>query len=235
MTIDSAAGIVAGRGFSDRHTMLKCTAMMLFVLTALVSPSIAAQTPAVPAVHAAISIVAEAEAPATGEAQHGLMELDVASAVWTLIIFLILLAILYKSAWKNVLASLKGREERIRSDIAQAEQARFKAEATLKEYNAQLAAAEARAREMIAKAMTDATALADRIKAHAEEAAQERAERAVRDIEDARAQALREIYEQAADLSTNIAERILKRSLNANDQRDLVAQSLEQVSAVNRG
>ena len=61
------------------------------------------------------------------------------SAVWTLIIFLILLGILYKGAWKNVLAGLKGREERIRNDIAQAEAARAKAEATLKEYNAQLA------------------------------------------------------------------------------------------------
>src|SRR5579875_2068399 len=42
-------------------------------------------------------------------------------AVWTIIIFVILLAILYPTAWKNVLAGLKKREERIRGDIAAAE------------------------------------------------------------------------------------------------------------------
>ena len=213
--------------------MLKRTAMVLFVLAALLtgSPSHAAETTATPTAHSAVT---EAAKPA-GETEHGLMELDVASAVWTLVIFLILLAILYKSAWKNVLAGLKGREERIRNDIAQAEEARSKAEASLKEYNAKLASAEARAAEILSKATTDAQALADRIKADADKAATERAERAARDINDARDQALRDIYAQAADLSTSIAEKILRRNLNANDQRDLVAQSLEQVQSVNRG
>ncbi|HWE02369.1 MAG TPA: F0F1 ATP synthase subunit B [Tepidisphaeraceae bacterium] len=175
------------------------------------------------------------EASKSAEAEPSLLSVDLQSAAWVLGIFLVLAFILYKKAWVNVLAGLKGREQRIRGDIAQAEEARLKAEATLKEYNQQLATAEARARELIAKATVDAVKLADHIKADAENAAQERAERALRDIEDAREQALRDIYAQAADLSTSIAERILKRSLNANDQRDLVAQSIEQVSAVNRG
>ena len=36
-------------------------------------------------------------------------------------------------------------------------------------------------------------------------------------------------YAQAADLSTNIASKILRRNLNADDQRELVNQSLEQL------
>jgi F-type H+-transporting ATPase subunit b len=163
------------------------------------------------------------------------MDKDIPSAVWTLIIFLILLAILYKGAWKNVLAGLKGREDRIRNDISQAESARAKAEAALNDYNAKLADAEARAREILDKATIDAQALADRIKTEADTAARDRAERAARDIEEARNQALRGIYEQAADLSTSIAEKILRRNLNADDQQDLVRESLEQVQSVNRG
>src|SRR5512132_128505 len=38
------------------------------------------------------------------------------AALWVLIIFLVLLAVLYPTAWKNVLAGLKAREERIRKD-----------------------------------------------------------------------------------------------------------------------
>jgi F-type H+-transporting ATPase subunit b len=207
--------------------MLKKIALFLFVLATLAQPLRAADAPK-PAEH-------ETVATEAGEKEHGLMEKDIASGVWTLIIFLILLAILYKGAWKNVLAGLKGREQRITNDIAEAEAARAKAEAALKEYNAQLAAAEARGREILAKATLEAQALADRIKVDADKAAKERVERAAREIEESKNQALREIYEQAATLSTSIAEKILKRNLNANDQRDLVAQSLEQVQAINRG
>ena len=37
------------------------------------------------------------------------------SAVWVVIIFIILLCVLYPTAWRNVLNGLKKREERIRS------------------------------------------------------------------------------------------------------------------------
>src|SRR6267378_1094941 len=82
------------------------------------------------------------------------------SALWVVIIFLVLLAVLYPTAWKNVLAGLKAREERIRKDIAEAEEARAKAEATLKEYGAQLAAAEGRVRDMLNTATKDGERIA---------------------------------------------------------------------------
>ncbi len=163
-----------------------------------------------------------------------LVDFDPASAVWVLVLFLILLAILYKTAWKSVLDGLKGREQRIRNDIAAAEAARLKAEAMLKEYNAQLAAAETRAQEVISRATADGERLAAQIRTHAQQEAEESRERALRDIEAARTQAVAEIYEQAATLATSIAEKILRRNLNADDQRDLVAQSLEQIQQVGK-
>src|SRR5215218_5283018 len=54
---------------------------------------------------------------------------SILQALWVIIIFLIMLAILYPTAWKNVLAGLKAREQRIRTDIAEAEAARTRAEA----------------------------------------------------------------------------------------------------------
>ena len=149
-------------------------------------------------------------------------------AIWVLIIFVIMLAILYPTAWRNVLIGLKKREERIRKDIADAEAARAKADATLREYNAQLAAAEGRVREMLNKATADGERLATQIRMKAQQEAEEIKERNAREIEDA---AIREIYEKTVDLSTRIAERILKRNLNDDDQRDLVQSSLEQLSS----
>src|SRR5256885_708541 len=89
------------------------------------------------------------------------------SAVWVLIIFLVMLAILYPTAWKNVLAGLKAREERIRKDIADAEAARLKADATLRQYNEQLAAAEGRGREILSKATQEGDRLRAKIRAQA--------------------------------------------------------------------
>ena len=155
-------------------------------------------------------------------------------ALWTLIIFVVLLAILYPTAWKNILNGLKAREQRIRADIAEAEQARARAEATLKEYNAQLATAENKVREMIGGAVAQGEKVAADIRAKAQAEAEESRQRAVREIEGARKAAIAEIYERAAEISTSIAEKILRRNISVDDQRDLVRRSIEELQTVQR-
>ncbi|HVT89008.1 MAG TPA: F0F1 ATP synthase subunit B [Tepidisphaeraceae bacterium] len=154
------------------------------------------------------------------------------AALWVVVIFAVMLIILYPTAWKNVLAGLKAREERIRKDIADAEAARAKADATLKQYNTQLAAAEDRVRQMLNQAAADGEKLATSIRMKAQADAEDIKERATKDIEAARDAALREIYEKTAELATNVAEKIIRRNLNASDQQDLVRQSLEQLQGV---
>jgi F-type H+-transporting ATPase subunit b len=127
---------------------------------------------------------------------------------------------------------LKAREERIRNDIAEAEATRAKAEATLKEYSAKLTAAEDSIRQMLASATADGEKLATSIRMKAQAEAEDIKERANKDIESAKDSALREIYEKTADLATSVAEKIIRRNLNAADQQDLVRQSLEQLQAV---
>ncbi|HEX3358522.1 MAG TPA: F0F1 ATP synthase subunit B [Tepidisphaeraceae bacterium] len=155
------------------------------------------------------------------------------SAMWVIIIFIIMLAVLYPTAWRNVLEGLKKREQRIRGDIADAEAARVKAEGTLKDYTAQLASAEAKTREMISAAATQGEKLATQIRMQAQQEAEQIKERATKEIEAARDAAVREVYDQAANLSTMIAEKIIRRNLNAADQQDLVAESLKQLETVN--
>jgi F-type H+-transporting ATPase subunit b len=171
---------------------------------------------------------------ATEEAKPGLLSFDPQQAVWVLAIFIVLVLILYRTAWKNVLAGLKKREERIRKDIADAEAARLKAEATLREYSKQLTDAEEKVRDIIAKAAADAEKVGQSIRMQAQSESEEIKERANREIEASKNQAIREIYEQAANLSTNIAEKILRRNLNADDQRDLVARSLEEMQEIGK-
>jgi F-type H+-transporting ATPase subunit b len=161
-----------------------------------------------------------------------LLEFNPASCVWVLAIFLLVAIILYRTAWKNVLIGLKAREERIRKDIADAEAARMKAEETLRQYDSRLAEAEQKVREIIDKAALDAERIGTSIRMKAQEEAEEAKERATKEIEVAKQTALTEIYEQTANLATSVAEKIIRRNLNPDDQRDLVNQSLQQLQHV---
>jgi F-type H+-transporting ATPase subunit b len=181
---------------------------------------------------AAMATIAPAAMAADTAHKPGLLEPNFFSALWVVIIFLVLLIILYPTAWKNVLAGLKAREQRIRTDIAEAEAARGRAEATLREYNAKLAAAQAQVNDMIAQATAQGEQVANNIRTRAEQEAQEIKDRSMREIESARKQAVADIYEHAATLATSAAEKIIRRNLNAEDQRDLVQRSLEELQTV---
>jgi F-type H+-transporting ATPase subunit b len=167
-------------------------------------------------------------------AEGGLLDLDLMSSIWVLAIFLVVVIILHRTAWKNVMAGLKAREDRIRKAIADADAARAKAEAQLAEYNKQLATAEQKGRDMISQAGIDAERIATNIKMKAQQELEEAKEKAAKEIEAAKRVALNEIYEQTANLATAVAEKIIRRNLNANDQKDLVSQGLEEFKSVGR-
>jgi F-type H+-transporting ATPase subunit b len=163
-----------------------------------------------------------------------LIDPNLGASAWVLSIFLVVAFILYKTAWKNVLVGLKAREARIRKDIADAESARVKAEDTLRQYDARLAEAEQKVRGILNQAATDAEKIATSIRMKAQQDVEEAKEHATREIETAKHTALTEIYEQTANLATSIAEKIIRRNLNPDDQRKLVQESLQQLQNVDR-
>jgi F-type H+-transporting ATPase subunit b len=173
-----------------------------------------------------------AQAAASAEHEPGLVELNVASIVWVIVFFLIVVAVLYKAAWKNVLAGLKAREDRIRKDISDAEAARARAEQTLQEYKEKLNQAQAEVQALLAQATQQAERIAANVKEQAAKEAEDTKSRAVRDIEAARDQAVSEVHAHAADLATTVASKILRRNINPQDQQDLVNESLQQLQSV---
>ena len=166
---------------------------------------------------------------AESQEKGGLLDYDSRTAFWVLVTFVVVLIVLYKLAWKNVLAGLKSREKRIHDDIAGAEALRLKAEGTLKEYDNQLAAAQNKVQEMLNQATVAAHRIAEQMRVGAQAEAEQIRERALKEIDEAKKQAVNEIYREAAELATSVAEKILRRNLNADDQRDLVKSSLEQM------
>lgn len=156
------------------------------------------------------------------------------TAITTLVIFAVLVAVLGKFAWGPIAKGLQDREDKIRKDIADAEAARKRAEDTLKEYSAKLASAQAEMRKMLDQAAKDAEGVAAGIKVKAQQESEEIKERALKDIDASKNAAVSEIHEHAATLATSVAEKILRRQINENDQKSLVQSSLEQLQAMGR-
>lgn len=154
------------------------------------------------------------------------------TALTTIIVFVLLIVVLGKFAWGPIVKGLEAREQKIRTDIEEAEKARRTAEETLKQYNDKLAQIQSQVQATLAQATQQAERIAANIKEQAGKDAEETKSRAVKDIESARDQAIQEVYTQAADLATNVAGKILRRNLNSQDQQDLVNESLQQLQGI---
>jgi F-type H+-transporting ATPase subunit b len=176
------------------------------------------------------ALAADEAAPQLINMSPGLTELI--TSVTTIVIFCGLMAVLGKFAWGPILKGLQARESGIRNDIDQAEAKRIAAEKVLAEYNAQLATAQDKVRELIDAARADAEKIALNIRTAAQSEVEEAKERATREIEAAKNAALSEVYAATADLATTVAEKILRRQLNSGDYRDLVDQSVAQFQKV---
>ena len=154
-------------------------------------------------------------------------------AICTAIVFVALLLILGKFAWGPITEGLDRREKSIADDIDQAKQSLDKANATLRDYESQLAQAAEQTREMLETAKRDAAALRETMVGEAQEAAQRERERAVADINAAKNQALQEVAGTVADLSVALASQIVRREVNAADHATLVKDALQQLPSEN--
>ena len=159
------------------------------------------------------------------------LSINVQEAIWNLVIFLLLLALLGKFVWPVIRDGLKAREHKLRSDLAAAENQRAEADRMIADHEARLAEARKEAQAIVAESRTAAqkAGAAERQKAEAELASLK--ESATRDIASAKEQALSEIYAQAAEMSTAIAGKILHREITPADQQQLIDQSLDQFKA----
>lgn len=156
-----------------------------------------------------------------------------AQSLAAVIVFLGLLAILYKFAWGPILSGLQDRENRIKSDLENAERASREAAATLDQYKRQLAEAQVEAGRVIAAARTDAEKIAAQIREATQNEIHAMKQRATLEIKAAQEEAIAQVYHQAATLSTQVASQILRRQINPQDQQALVEQSLAEFRKVN--
>ncbi|HEY3095412.1 MAG TPA: F0F1 ATP synthase subunit B [Acidimicrobiia bacterium] len=150
--------------------------------------------------------------------------------IWGGAAFLVLLLVMWKYALPPVRNMMKRREERIREDLERAERARVEAEEEREQYRRQLADARNEAARILEEARQAGDGVKRQIRSQAEAEAAEIRARAQEDARLAAERAGAELQRQVADLSIDLAERIVERNLDRETQLALVESYIDQVS-----
>lgn len=158
----------------------------------------------------------------------GLVTPGIGLVFWTTLSFLIVLFLLKKMAWKPILKALKEREESINEALKAADKAKFEM-AELKAGNKKLLKEARTERDELLK---EARETKNKIIAEAKEAAGGEANKIIRSaketIENQKKAAISDLKDQVAQLSIDIAEKILKNELSdSKKQNDLVKDSIK--------
>ena len=164
--------------------------------------------------------------------KEGLLKLDPGLLLWTVVTFVILVLILWKTAWKPIIASLDSRAEKLRGDIDKAEKARVEAEAILNKNKEILNNAKDETAGIIAEGKEGAEKIRAEIIAKAGHEAKEIAERSKREIATAKDKAISELKTEIVNIATDIASRIIVKNLNAKDQEAIVKDALSKLDNI---
>ena len=182
---------------------------------------------------AAVAALALAAAPIVGaEAEHGAMTPfagDVGNAIWTLLIFAVVVFVLGKFAWKPILGGLAARERFIRESLEEARRDRREAEARLAEYVERLNHARSEATAIVEEARRDADAVRRRLEEEAHGEASRIVERAKREITLAQEGAVQQLYEVSARLAAELAGKILAREIRPGDHERLIREAIDRL------
>jgi F-type H+-transporting ATPase subunit b len=185
------------------------------------------------AVESTLEKIEHAEAAHEAPGEPNILEPQPALAVWTVAVFLGLLFVLGKFAWKPLLAALHQREEHLEHVLHETERARNESEKLLAEHRSRLAAAEEQIRSLLDEGRKSAQAAGDEIVRKAQAEAEASKVRAERDIGNARDQALSEIWSKTADLAVSVAGKVLDKSLTPEDHNRLVESAIRELPAAN--
>jgi F-type H+-transporting ATPase subunit b len=149
---------------------------------------------------------------------------------WQLVIFLGLFTLLAKFAWKPILASLKEREESIQTALDSAERAKQEM-AALQAGNEKLLK---EAREERDKILRDARQAATLLQEQLQNDAKKSADKMIADaravINTEKQAALRDVKQQVALFSLQVAEKLIKKNLESDKaQKDLVESYIKDI------
>ncbi|RJP64886.1 MAG: ATP synthase F0 subunit B [Candidatus Abyssobacteria bacterium SURF_17] len=177
---------------------------------------------------------AHEEHPAKAESETP-MKVEPNLWIWTLLAFIIVFFVLRKFAFPRITEMLDKRTEKIEGDLKNAEFTREEAEKMLAEYKQQLDAARTEAK----KIMDEGKALGENLRketvAKATEEANQLIKRAQEEIGREKEKAIKELQAQIADISIEVASKVMQSTLNKQEHAKLIDQYISEVGRLYEG
>ena len=193
------------------------------------------KTSSICAIAFALCNAAQAAGQAHAESQSGLFVGDLGNAIWTLVIFILVIVVLGKFAWRPVLEALHKREDFIRTSLEHARLERERAETDRKNYETQLQQAKQDAASLLDEARQNGEHLRKQIEQEARQRGNELIELAKKEIDIARDDAVRQVYDESVELASELAIAALKRQMSPEEHQRLVLDSLRELGQRSKG
>ena len=143
--------------------------------------------------------------------------------------FLLLILLVKKFAWGNITSILDARAEKIINDIDQAEAARKKAEELAAKREAELAGSRQEATTILETAKETAEKNKAHILSEANQEALRLKEKAQLEISQNKEEAMNSIKGDVADLTVNLAGKLLSQQLDSEGHRQLIDRYLNEL------
>lgn len=152
----------------------------------------------------------------------GLISID----PWTIIVsacnLLIIYFVIKKFFYAPVMKIIKEREEQIKEQYSEADKAKKEAEESRAVYSERVKHAEEDADEIIKNAHKEAKKISNEIVSEADRKAEAMREKAEEDIRREKARAEAELKKEIADISVDIANKVVGREVNKNDHERFI-------------
>ncbi|MCU4175904.1 F0F1 ATP synthase subunit B [Carboxylicivirga sp. N1Y90] len=161
----------------------------------------------------------------------GLLSVDPGLVFWSTLAFTLVFVLLRIYAWKPILHALKVREETIEFSLAAAEKAKAEVEDLNQTKTQIMNEAKADRDDMIKEARELKQNIVDEAKSKAQSEADKIIESARQQIEREKNEAIQEMKRQVAELSVDIAGKLLEQELETTDkQKAIIDKYLQEVN-----
>jgi F-type H+-transporting ATPase subunit b len=149
-----------------------------------------------------------------------------------IIAFSIVFFFVWKWAIPALNKTLAARQQEIADELASAEKAKVEAETLLQDYRSQVAGAKNEAAQIVSDARDAGEAVKSDIVSRAEVEAETIKERGHEEVVAERDRVTSDLRRQVADLSLDVAEKVVVTSLDAEAQRELVDRYIDELGGV---
>jgi F-type H+-transporting ATPase subunit b len=164
------------------------------------------------------------------EEKGGLLSLHPGLSIWTLVIFLIVFAVLAKAAFPKILGAVEERERHLAELATAAERDRAEAAALVEEHRLLVEETRGKVQEALGEARSTAEKMRSELMEQARREHDELLARGRAEVANERAGMLEQVRRDAAELAMRAAEKLVRRSLDSDDNRRLVQEYLAQVA-----